>query len=309
MASRRSTTGSCLARLLEARLVGHRLCERHRVGRVGRHQLAQPVDLPVGHFQHAPDVAQRGARLQRAEGDDLRDAPGAVAALHVADHLVAPVLAEIDVEVRHRHAVGIEEALEEQAEAQRVEVGDGQRPGDHRAGARAAPRPDRDPLPLRPLDEIRDDQEVARVLHLLDDAELEGEPLAVIRLARPGRRAMRGEPAREPRFRLAAQLVGLLALGRLRVGGGDEARQDRLHHARPGAAAPRDFHRVLQRLRQVGEAAHHLLAAGEMMLRRQPPPVVGGDEPPLRDGEQRVMRLEILGLGEEGLVGGDERQF
>jgi hypothetical protein len=34
--------------------------------------------------------------------------------LHVADHLVAPVLAEVDVEVGHRHAFGIEEALEQQ---------------------------------------------------------------------------------------------------------------------------------------------------------------------------------------------------
>ena len=64
----------------------------------------------------------------------------AVALLHVADHLVAPVLAEVDVEVGHRHAFGIEEALEQQAEADRIEVGDGERIGDERAGARAAAR-------------------------------------------------------------------------------------------------------------------------------------------------------------------------
>ena len=49
------------------------LRERHRRGRILRHQLAQLVDLAVGHFQHAADVAQHAARLQRAEGDDLRD--------------------------------------------------------------------------------------------------------------------------------------------------------------------------------------------------------------------------------------------
>ncbi len=59
---------------------------------------------------------------------------------HVVDHLVAPVLAEIDVEIRHRHALGIEEALEQQIEAQRVEIGDGQRPGHDRAGARSRGR-------------------------------------------------------------------------------------------------------------------------------------------------------------------------
>ncbi len=145
-----------LSRLgLQLRLVVDGLGEADRIGRILRHQLAQLVDLAVGHLQHAADVAQHAARLQRAEGDDLRDLIAAVALLHVADHLVAAVLAEVDVEVRHRHALGIEEALEQQAEAQRIEVGDGQRIGDQRAGARAAARADRNALRLRPLDEVR----------------------------------------------------------------------------------------------------------------------------------------------------------
>ena len=140
---------------LQLRLAFDRLGERHRRRRVLRHQLAQLVDLPVGHLQHAADVAQHAARLQRAEGDDLRHLVAAVALLHVVDHLVAPVLAEVDVEVRHRHALRIEEALEQQAEPQRIEIGDGQRIGDQRAGARAAAGPDRNALLLRPLDEVR----------------------------------------------------------------------------------------------------------------------------------------------------------
>ncbi len=140
MSKARATTGSLVARRLQPRLVVDRRCERDRRGRILRHQLVKLVDLPVGHLQHAADVAQHAARLQRAEGDDLRDLVAAVALLHVADHLVAPVLAEVDVEVRHRHAFGIEEALEQQAEADRIEVGDGQRTGDQRAGARAAAR-------------------------------------------------------------------------------------------------------------------------------------------------------------------------
>ena len=105
------------------------------------------------------------ARQERAEGDDLRDAILAVAAAHVGDHLVAPVLAEVDVEVRHRDALGIEKALEQQAEADRIEIGDGQRVGDERARARAAPRPDGNALRLGPLDEIGDDQEIAGKFH------------------------------------------------------------------------------------------------------------------------------------------------
>ena len=100
---------------LQARLVLDGALERDRIGRVLRHELAELVDLPVGHLQHAADVAQHAARLQRAEGDDLRHPVAAVALLHVADDLVAAVLAEIDVEVGHRHALGIEEALEQAA--------------------------------------------------------------------------------------------------------------------------------------------------------------------------------------------------
>ena len=101
-----------IARGLQARLLGNRLRQRHGRRRIVRHQLGELVDLPVGHFEHAADVAQHAARLQRSEGDDLRDLIAAVAALHVVDHLVAPLLAEVDVEVRHRHALRIEEALE-----------------------------------------------------------------------------------------------------------------------------------------------------------------------------------------------------
>ena len=102
--------------------------------------LAQPIDLAIGHLQDAPDIAAHGARLQLSEGDDLRDVVPAVVRLHIVDHFVAPVLAEIDIEVRHRHAVGIEKALEQELEAQRIEIGDGERIGDERACTRAASR-------------------------------------------------------------------------------------------------------------------------------------------------------------------------
>ncbi len=124
--------------------------QRHRRGRILRHQLGQLVDLPVRHLQHAADVAHHAARLQRSERDDLRDLIAAVALLHVVDDLVAPVLAEIDVEVRHRHAFGIEKALEQQPEADRIEIGDRERIGNQRARAGTAARPDRNALRTSP---------------------------------------------------------------------------------------------------------------------------------------------------------------
>ena len=246
-------------RLLQLGLAGDRLRQRDRLGRVLRHQLGQLVDLAVGHLQHAADVAQHAARLQGAEGDDLGDALLAIAMLDVLDHLFAPVLAEVDVEVRHRDAVGIEEALEQQAEAQRVDVGDGQRIGDQRARARATARPDRDVLRLGPFDEVRDDQEVAWKFHPGDNRELEIEPLVIGLDRETLGRTVLGQPRREAGPRLRFELLGLVASLL------PEARQDRLARADTPGAAPGDLDGRGQRLRQVGEAPLHLLAAGEEM--------------------------------------------
>ncbi len=150
---------------------------------------------------HPADVAQHGARLQLAEGDDLRHPVVPVLLLHVADHLVAPVLAEVDVEVRHRDALGIEEALEQQPEAQRVEIGDAERPGGHRSRARPAAGADGNAALLCPADELGDDQEVAGEAHLADDLELVLQPLQVLPVSMPSRLRLRqcGE-RRQPRL-------------------------------------------------------------------------------------------------------------
>ena len=131
--------------------------------------------------------------------------------LHIGDHLVAAVLAEIDVEVRHRHALGIEEALEQQPEADGIEIGDGERVGDERARARAAARADGNALRLGPFDEVGDDQEVALIVHAGDDIELEGEPLGVGRrvVARRHavlRRSVPSSPASDWRLSSAASV-------------------------------------------------------------------------------------------------------
>ena len=107
--------GARLQALLEARRAAH-----DRV----RDQLRQPVADAVVVAEHARGVARRGAREHLAEGDDLRHAVGAVLLGHVADHALAAAHGEVDVDVRHRHALGVQEALEQQVVAQRVDVRD-----------------------------------------------------------------------------------------------------------------------------------------------------------------------------------------
>ena len=199
--------GSLSRASFSLRLALDGLGERYRIGRIIRHHLAQPVDLAVGHLQDAPHIAQHSTRLKLTEGNDLRHTVRTVLLAHIGDNLVAPVLAEVDIEVRHRHAFGVEKALEQEPKADRIEVGDGERPGDHRACARAAARPDGNSLRLRPFDEVGHDQEVARKLHARDDVELEIEALFVVLLA-CGAQVLRdrGEAAGEAGLGLHAKL-------------------------------------------------------------------------------------------------------
>ena len=183
--------------------------------------LAMPSQKHVRQIEHAADVAHRRLGRHRAERRDLRHRIGAVLLLHVVDDAVAAVLAEVDVEVRHRHALGIEEALEQQRVAQRIEVGDAERIGDQRAGAGAAAGPDRHAVALRPVDEVGDDQEVAGEAHLHDGRGLEFEARDVLGpLARRARRRRDRAPRaaargpRPPRARRCSSMVTPSGVGK-----------------------------------------------------------------------------------------------
>ena len=301
--------GVLVAERLQLRLAGDRRRQRHRRSRILRHQLGQLVDLAVGHLQHAADVAQHAARLQRTEGDDLRHLVAAVALLHVVDHLAAPVLAEVDVEVRHRDAFGIEEALEQQAEADRIEIGDGQRIGDQRARAGAAAGSDRNIVGLGPFDEVGDDQEIARIVHAVDDVDLEGETLAIVFFGGAGRQAMNLQAPRQSLAGLTLQFRRLLALRvGSRAGADGEARQDRLARHRAERAALGDLDRRCQRLRDVGKQHRHFGAGLEAVIGRQLLAVGLGDQTPAGDAQQRVVGFVVVVRCEIRLVGGDQRQ-
>ena len=185
----------------------------------------------------------------------------------VVDDAVAAVLAEVDVEVRHRHALGIEQSLEDEAVAQRIEVGDAEGVGDERARAGAASRAHRHAVVLRPVDEIGDDQEVAGEAHLHDGRGLEVEPRDVVgtlRVARRGIRIQHREPPLESGGGLVAQVVVQGDAGR-RGKVGQEVLAERDRHV----AALRDGDGVGERLGKVGEGRGHLGLRLEILLGRE----------------------------------------
>ncbi len=250
--------------LLQPRLHLARVFQRDELARLERDQLGELVGAAVVPFHDPAHVAHHRLRRHGAEGHDLRHRLLAVLVADVLDHAVAAVLAEIHVEVRHGHPLGVEEAFEQQVVAQRIEVGDAQRIRDQRARAGTAARPHRHAVRLGPVDEIGDDEKVTREAHLHDGLDLELEALAVARHVLGARGGLGVE-------RLHAQLQAgdralvqiLLETGPLRSG---KQRQPRLAEIEREIAAARNLHGIIQRLRQVGEEFRHLGLGLEVLL-------------------------------------------
>ena len=91
-----------------------------------RDQLGDAVDKGVGHVKHTAAVAHRRLGCHGAKGGDLADTFLAVLLAHVVDHAIATILAEIDVEVRHRYPFRVQEALEQQVVLEGVKIGNSQ---------------------------------------------------------------------------------------------------------------------------------------------------------------------------------------
>ena len=140
-----------------------------------RNQLGDAVGLGEGATHGAADIAHRRLRGQRSERHDLRDPVVAVFGDDVVDDFVAPVVGEVDVDVRHRDTGGIEKALEDQVVFERIKRGDPKSVGHDAACGRAAARSDQNALLSGKPDEVPDHEEVVRESHAFDDVELVGK--------------------------------------------------------------------------------------------------------------------------------------
>ena len=114
-------------------------------------------------------IAPRGAVADHRGGE-----PGAVAAVFlvdVLDHLLAPLVLEIDVDVGRLAARGADKALEQHVDAGRVDRGDAEAVAHHRIGRRAAPLA-QDAAAARERDDVVHGQEIAGEIELLDQRQL-----------------------------------------------------------------------------------------------------------------------------------------
>ena len=271
------------------------------------HQLGDAIGKAERKAHHAPDIPHHRLRRHGAVGDDLRHRITTVAPGDIIDHAIAPFHAEIDIEIRHRDALGIQKALEQQIVLERIQIGDLQRVGDQRTGSRTASRPDRNAVVLRPLDEIGDDQEVTGKAHRVDHIQLDAQTL-VIGLAPRGE--ILGLGIQDRLQALLQSALGLLAEERLdaHAFGQREIRQEVLPQRQLDVTTLRDHHAVGQRLRDIGEQRLHLPLAAQILMRAVAALTAGiVQRASLVDADPHLVRLEIRLAHETDIVGGDHR--
>ena len=150
--------GVALINLLHERRFLQCLLQRD-VKLVGNH-LGDAIHIGIRYVHGAAHILDRRLSRHGAEGDDLGDILAPVLAGDVIDDFATPVHAEVDVDIRHGHALGIQEALEQQLVLQGIKVGDAHRVGDQRAGCRAAARTNRNVALLRVTDEVPHNEKV-----------------------------------------------------------------------------------------------------------------------------------------------------
>jgi len=270
-------------------------------------QLADAVAKGVAHVQHPAHVADRRARRHGAEGGDLAHRVLAVLFLDIVDHAVAVGLTEVDVEVGHGHALGVQEALEQQVVLQRVEVRDLERIRHQRARARAAPRPHGAGVVLGPVDEVAHDQKVARKAHLQDGGDLELQALHVARVLAFTLGSI-GVPLREALLQPLERGDAKVFVDRHAARRGIVGQLGLAQHQGQAAAA-RDLQRVFKRRGQIGKQRLHLGLGLEILLARKPAhaPLVAQNLP-FGNAHACLVRLVVVLGGELHRVRGHHRQ-
>ena len=156
----------------QTRLVFQGFFNADRFDALNRDHLGQTVHLPIGHLQHATNIADSGLGQKRTKGDDLSHFVAAIFILNISDHIFTAVHAKIDIEVGHGHTFRVQKPLEQQVITQRIQIGDGQGISDKRPRAGTTTGPHRNTLILGPLDKIGNDQKVAGKAHALDHIKL-----------------------------------------------------------------------------------------------------------------------------------------
>ena len=127
--------GDVFDAVLQLRLVFLFLAVFLHLDRLVRNHLRQAVGLFYREPAYACHVLYGTLGGHRTECDDVGHMVHPVFVLDILDDLVASVIVEINIDIRHRNTLRIEETLKEQVILDRVQIGDFQAVSHHRTGS------------------------------------------------------------------------------------------------------------------------------------------------------------------------------
>ena len=180
--------------------VGRRAADRPRLG-----PARDPLELARRQAEHLAQLADRPARAEGREGGHQRRPLAPVALVHARDQHLADVAREVEIDVRQRGQLLVEEAPEEQLVGDRVDVREPGEVADDRGHRGPAPAPRRQQRPHRRrpahLDRhlARQLQQVAVQQEEAGQARASRSPAAPPRAARAPRPRAGGRPGSAPR--------------------------------------------------------------------------------------------------------------
>ncbi len=165
-----------------------RLVFRDALHRPAPERAGERADRVVGEAERLADLADGAAAAIADHGGGEAGALAAILSIDVLDHLLAPLMLEIDVDVGRLAPLGRDEALEQQVDAIGIDLGDAEAIADGGIGRRAAPLA-QDALGAGEADDVVHGEEERRVAELADQPQF-----LVQRMADLGRHAVRIAP-------------------------------------------------------------------------------------------------------------------
>ena len=256
----------------------------------------QARDHVLRQAHRLADLADRGAAAQVDHGGGQPGAVAAIAFIDPLDHLFAPFVFEIDVDIRRLAAFLRDEAFEDQRDGFGRNLGDAQKIADHRIGCRPPPLA-QDAFGAGELHDVMHGQEIGRILDLADQRQFLLRAVDDL-----GRRAIGIAPV-QPLTRQAFQTVlrGLAVLGLIGVLVAQIAKAERTRPRDVHAAADRGGIAVKQP-RHLGPRFQPMLAIGQAAR------ADGVDGAPLAHAGQNVGQGAAGGAVHQDMAHRDQRQ-
>ncbi|MNJ50149.1 hypothetical protein D3C77_454110 [compost metagenome] len=147
-------------------------CPLDRHAQAARDKLRYFVHFAERDVQHTSDIPYRRSGRHRSESYNLRYMFGTIFFRHVNNDLIPPLIAEIDIDIRHRHPLRVQKPLKQEIVFHRIDIRNVEHISDEAARRGTAPRACSNALPVGIGDKVPDDQEIIREAHIADNTQL-----------------------------------------------------------------------------------------------------------------------------------------